>query len=61
MLQVVAEHGVTVNANSFSGLGEIENLVHLAESGKMKGKGIIIMDPEQIKKEKENAPGGKLA
>ncbi|KAL1611065.1 hypothetical protein SLS59_000702 [Nothophoma quercina] len=61
MLQVVAEHGVTVNANSFSGLGEIEKLVHLTESGKMKGKGVIIMDPEQIKKEKENAPGGKLA
>lgn len=61
MLQVVAEHGVTVNANAFNGLGEMEKLVSLAESGKMKGKGIIIMDPEQIRKEKENVGGAELA
>lgn len=60
MLQIVAEHGISVSTNPFNGLGEIEKLVHLAESGKMKGKGIIIMDPEQIKKEKENVGGAKL-
>lgn len=53
MLRVIDEHGITVKTNAFNGLGEIEKLVELAESGKMKGKGIIIMDPEQIKKEKE--------
>lgn len=52
MLDLVAEHGVSVNTNPFNGLGEIEKLVELAHSGKMSGKGIIIMDPEQIKKEK---------
>jgi hypothetical protein len=40
---------------------EIEKLVHLAESGKMKGKGLLIMDPEQIKKEKENVGGKEMA
>lgn len=61
MLQLVAEHGISVNTNPFNGLGEIEKLVQLAESGKMKGKGIIIMDPEQIEKEKKNVGGAKLA
>ncbi|KAJ4408068.1 hypothetical protein N0V91_003416 [Didymella pomorum] len=61
MLQIVAEHGISVNGNPFNGLGEIEKLVHLAESGKMKGKGLLIMDPEQIKKEKENVGGKEMA
>jgi propanol-preferring alcohol dehydrogenase len=52
MLQVVAEHGISVETNSFKGLSEIEKLVELAESGKMKGKGVIIIDPEQVQKEK---------
>lgn len=54
MLETVAEHRITVNTNAFNGLDEIEKLLELAESGKMKGKGIIIMDAEQIKKEKES-------
>ncbi|KAF2645486.1 GroES-like protein [Massarina eburnea CBS 473.64] len=54
MLDVVAEHGISVQTNAFQGLGEMEKLVHLAESGNMKGKGIIVMDKEQIKKEKES-------
>ena len=61
MLQIVAEHGISVNGNSFKGLEEIDKLVHLAESGKMKGKGLLIMDPEQIKKEKENVGGKEMA
>jgi propanol-preferring alcohol dehydrogenase len=61
MLQLVAEHGISVTTNAFNGLGEIEDLVRLAGSGKMKGKGIIIMDFEQIKKEKEKVGGAQLA
>lgn len=49
MLDVVAEHGISVETNAFNGLGEIERLVELAEGGKMKGKGILIMDPEQLR------------
>ena len=52
MLDLVAQHGITVQTNAFNGLGEIEKLVELAHSGKMKGKGIIIIDQEQIDKEK---------
>jgi propanol-preferring alcohol dehydrogenase len=54
MLQVVAKHGISVKTNPFNGLEEIEKVIHLAEGGKMKGKGIVIMDPEQIKKEQES-------
>lgn len=52
MLQVVAEHGIAVRTNAFQGLGQMEELVRLAESGKMKGKGIVVMDAEQINKER---------
>jgi propanol-preferring alcohol dehydrogenase len=54
MLDVVAEYGISVKTNTFKGLEEIEQLVHVAKSGKMKGKGVIIMDPEQIVKERES-------
>jgi propanol-preferring alcohol dehydrogenase len=54
MLQIVAEHNVSVETNVFKGLGEIEKLVELAESGKMKGKGVIEMDPEQIRDEQKS-------
>jgi propanol-preferring alcohol dehydrogenase len=53
MLDLVARFDITVNTNAFTGLGEIEKLVELTHSGKMKGKGVIIMDQEQIEKEKE--------
>jgi propanol-preferring alcohol dehydrogenase len=43
-----------VETNIFKGLGEIEKLTELAESGKMKGKGVIVMDPEQIQTEKKS-------
>lgn len=49
MLKVVDEHRIFVNTNSFNGLEDMEKLIELAESGKMKGKGVIIMDPDQIK------------
>jgi propanol-preferring alcohol dehydrogenase len=54
MLQIVAAHNVSVETNIFKGLGEIEKLVELAESGKMKGKGVIEMDSEQIRDEQKS-------
>lgn len=48
MLKLVAEHGITVQTNPFQGLSEIEKLVELAHGGKMKGKGVIIMDQKQV-------------
>ncbi|KAF2810526.1 GroES-like protein [Mytilinidion resinicola] len=54
MLELVGKHKISANTNAFTGLKELPKLFELAESGKMKGKGIIIVDLEQIKKEKES-------
>jgi propanol-preferring alcohol dehydrogenase len=48
MLEVVAEHKILVRTNAFQGLEQIPELVELAHGGKMRGKGIIIVDPKQI-------------
>ncbi|KAI9664916.1 MAG: hypothetical protein M1821_006364 [Bathelium mastoideum] len=58
MLDAVAKHKISVHTNPFDGFDKIEKLVELAHSGKMKGKGIIIVDPEQIKAERK--PGLEL-
>lgn len=53
MLDIVAEHNISVKTNPFHGLKEIPKLVEFAHSGKMQGKGIIIVDEEQIKAERK--------
>ncbi len=53
MLDVVAEYKIRVKTNPFQGLKEIPKLVELAHGGHMKGKGIVIVDKEQIEKEKK--------
>ena len=53
MLRVVAEHGIKVKTNPFYGLDKITELVELVHKGTIQGKAIIIVDEEQIKKEKE--------
>jgi propanol-preferring alcohol dehydrogenase len=53
MLKCIAEHGVTVKTNPFYGLDKIEDLVSMVHGGKIQGKAIIIVDDEQIKREKE--------
>jgi len=53
MLKCIAEHGVTVKTNPFHGLDKIEDLVSMVHGGKIQGKAIIIVDDEQIKREKE--------
>ncbi|KAF1971378.1 GroES-like protein [Bimuria novae-zelandiae CBS 107.79] len=55
MLQLVADHGISVHSNAFEGLGEMEQLIELAESGKMKGKGVVIIDQAQIDAEGKGA------
>lgn len=51
MLDVVAEHNISVTTNPFNGLRELPRLVELAESGKMMGKGVIVVDPKQTEEE----------
>ena len=53
MLKCIAEHGVTVKTNPFYGLDKIEDLVSIVHEGKIQGKAIIVVDEEQIKREKE--------
>lgn len=58
MLELVAEHGISVNTNVFQGLDEVEKVVELAHSGRMKGKGVVVVDREQV--EEQRGGGGKL-
>lgn len=51
MLEAVAKNKITVTSNKFDGLDKIPELIELAHSGKMSGKGMIIVDQEQIKAE----------
>ncbi|MCJ1431733.1 hypothetical protein MMC27_001088 [Xylographa pallens] len=53
MLEVVAKNGITVKTNMFYGLEQLPELVESAHSGRMQGKGLIIVDEEAVKKEQE--------
>ncbi|GAW15808.1 hypothetical protein ANO14919_052300 [Xylariales sp. No.14919] len=52
MMQCIAQHGVRVRTNPFHGLDKIEELLSTVKSGKLSGKAVIIVDPEQVKTEK---------
>lgn len=53
MLDCIAKNGVTVKTVPFQGLEKIEELVELVHSGKIQGKAVIVVDPEQIEQEKK--------
>jgi propanol-preferring alcohol dehydrogenase len=53
MLKCIAEHGVTVKTSIHYGLDKIEDLVSMVHGGKIQDKAIIIVDDEQIKREKK--------
>lgn len=53
MLQTVAEHKISVKTNPFFGLREIQKLIELAQSGKMQGKAVVVIDEEEMKRVKE--------
>ena len=44
MLDLVAEKNITVKSTPFFGLPELPKLIDLAYSGKMAGKGILVVD-----------------
>lgn len=48
MLEVVANSGVNVETHPVKGLKEIPKIVDLAHSGKLKGKGIVIVDESLV-------------
>lgn len=53
MVKFIAEHGVKVKTNVFEGLNKIEELLDVIHSGKIQGKAVIIVDPDQIEQEKK--------
>ena len=53
MLDFVAKHKISVKANPVHGLEKIPELIKLVDNGRMQGKGIVIVDEEAVKKEKE--------
>jgi len=50
MLEMVAKYDISVKTNPFFGLKEIPKLLELAHSGKMAGKGVVIVDEEEMKR-----------
>ncbi|KAK3359651.1 chaperonin 10-like protein [Lasiosphaeria hispida] len=53
MMDFIALNGIDVKGNLFYGLEKIHDLVEKVELGKIQGKAIIIVDEEQIRREKE--------
>jgi propanol-preferring alcohol dehydrogenase len=53
MLETIAKHDVIVNMIPFQGLDKIDELTKLIHSGKLSGKAITVVDPEQIEHEKK--------
>jgi len=53
MLDCIAKNGITVKTNPFDGLDKIEALVEMVHGGKIQGKAVIVVDPEQIEHEKK--------
>lgn len=51
MLQMVVDHNITVAKNVFQGLNKIPELVECAHQGKMQGKGVVVVDEEQVRNE----------
>jgi len=53
MLEVIAKHGITAKTVPFQGLEKIEELVEMVHGGKIQGKAVVIVDPQQIEDEKK--------
>lgn len=52
MLNFCAEKKIKVETNVFHGLEEVPKMVELSHSGRMKGKAVVVVDEEEIQKEK---------
>jgi propanol-preferring alcohol dehydrogenase len=53
MLDMVATHDIGVKTNPFHGLEKLPELIELVHSGRLKGKGIITVDEEAMKTDRE--------
>ena len=53
MLDLIAKHNITVKTNPFHGIKKLPELLELVHSGKLAGKGIIVVDEQAMKTERE--------
>ncbi|CAN8099921.1 unnamed protein product [Discula destructiva] len=53
MVKCIADKGLQVKTQLYDGLNKIEELLEAVHSGKMQGKAVIVVDLEQIEKEKD--------
>jgi D-arabinose 1-dehydrogenase-like Zn-dependent alcohol dehydrogenase len=52
MIKAVVKHSVASKIQVFHGLDSIHELLDVVQSGKLEGKAVIIVDQEQLDKEK---------
>lgn len=52
MMKCIVDHGVKVSTKPFYGLDAIDTLLETVESGKLRGKAVIVVDAEQMEAEK---------
>ena len=57
MLDLVTEYNISVKTKAFQGLEKLHELIELVQSGKLKGKGIIIVDADAMIKERQATSG----
>lgn len=53
MVKFIAENGIKVKTRVFDGLEQINELLEVVHGGNIQGKAVIVVDREQIDKEKE--------
>lgn len=53
MVRFIAEHGLRVKTNVYEGLEKIEELLEVVHGGKIQGKAVIVVDGNQLEREKE--------
>ena len=60
MLQVVAEHGIQVRKNVVRGLDKVPEVMKLVESGKMSGKGVVVIHEGDVGRQGMEGEAGKM-
>lgn len=52
MMRCITAHDIKVHTNPFQGLDKIDELLSMADSGKLRGKAMLVVGPKQIEAEK---------
>jgi D-arabinose 1-dehydrogenase-like Zn-dependent alcohol dehydrogenase len=54
MVQFVADNNIQASTKEFDGLDSIHHLLELVESGKLRGKAVVVVDKSQLDKESQS-------